>query len=77
MIPLTSHAFLCSIDEAYTLGMAKARNKAEAGIDAINEVIRNIDAVAQGNEEGSFPLIILAGFPQEMQNFLAAHGALR
>lgn len=64
------------IDEAYTLGMATARTKAEAGIDAINEIIRNIDAAAEGKED-SFPLIVLAGFPQEMQNFLAAHGSLR
>jgi len=65
------------IDEAYTLGMATARNKADAGIDSINEIIRNIDAAAEGKEDDSFPLIILAGFPQEMQNFLAAQGALR
>lgn len=64
------------IDEAYTLGMATTRTKVEAGFDAINEIIRNIDAAAIGKED-SFPLIVLAGFPQEMQNFLAAQGSLR
>ncbi len=66
------------IDEAYTLGMSTKRTKAEAGNDAINELISNIDAAADGkSSDDSFPLIILAGFPQEMQNFLAAQGPLR
>lgn len=65
------------IDEAYTLAMSTKRQKAEMGIDAIAELIRSIDAAAEGKEGDSFPLIILAGFPQEMQNFLAAQGQLR
>lgn len=65
------------IDEAYTLGMATKRTNAEAGVDAINEIIRNIDAAGTTMEDDSFPLIILAGFPQEMQNFLASQGPLR
>lgn len=65
------------IDEAYTLAMTTKRTKAEAGNDAISELIRNIDAAADGKEDDSFPLIVLAGFPQEMQNFLAAQGGLR
>ena len=65
------------IDEAYTLAMTTKKTKAEAGIDAIQELIKNIDAAASGKEDDSFPLIIMAGFPQEMQNFLAAQGALR
>ncbi len=65
------------VDEAYTLGMATKRTNAEAGYDAINELIRNIDAASQGKEDDSFPLIVLAGFPEEMQNFLAAQGPLR
>ena len=65
------------IDEAYTLAMSTKKTKAEAGNDAINELIKNIDAAASGKEDDSFPLIIMAGFPQEMQNFLAAQGALR
>jgi len=73
------------IDEAYTLGMSTKRTKAEAGNDAIAELIRNIDAASSssaldsngGREDDSFPLIILAGFPEEMQNFLAAQGPLR
>jgi stage V sporulation protein K len=64
------------IDEAYTLAMSTKRAKSEAGNDAINELIRNIDAASEGKDD-SFPLIILAGFPQEMQNFLAAQGPLR
>jgi stage V sporulation protein K len=65
------------IDEAYTLAMSTKKTKAEAGTDAIHELIKNIDAAASGKEDDSFPLIIMAGFPQEMQNFLAAQGALR
>jgi SpoVK/Ycf46/Vps4 family AAA+-type ATPase len=65
------------IDEAYTLGMSTKRTNAEAGYDAINELIRNIDAASDGKEDESFPLIVLAGFPQEMQNFLASQGPLR
>lgn len=65
------------IDEAYTLAMSTKRQKAEAGTDAIAELIRSIDAAAAGREGDSFPLIILAGFPEEMQNFLASQGALR
>ena len=65
------------IDEAFTLAMSTKRQNAESGVDAIGELIRNIDAAAEGKEGDSFPLIILAGFPQEMQNFLAAQGSLR
>ena len=65
------------IDEAYTLAMSTKRQKAESGIDAIAELIRNIDAAAEGREGDTFPLIVLSGFPQEMQSFLAAQGALR
>ncbi len=65
------------IDEAYTLGMSTKRQKAESGVDAIAELIRSVDAAAEGKEGDTFPLIILAGFPQEMQNFLASQGTLR
>lgn len=65
------------IDEAFTLGMSSRRSKLDAGSDAINELIGNIDAALSGKEDDSFPLIILAGFPQEMQSFLAANGTLR
>lgn len=65
------------IDEAYTLAMATKRTKAEAGNDAIQELIRAIDAAADGKDDDSFPLLVLAGFPQEMQNFLAAQGTIR
>jgi len=65
------------IDEAYTLSMATKRTKAECGSDAILELIRSINAAADGKEDDSFPLIILAGFPLEMQSFLASQGALR
>lgn len=65
------------IDEAFTLGMSTKRSKLDAGTDAISELIGNIDAASNGKEDDSFPLIILAGFPQEMQNFLAANGPLR
>jgi stage V sporulation protein K len=65
------------IDEAFTLGMSSKRSKLDAGSDAINELIGNIDAASSGKEDDTFPLIVLAGFPQEMQSFLAANGPLR
>jgi len=65
------------IDEAFTLGMSSKRSKLDIGNDAITELIGNIDASLAGKEDDTFPLIILAGFPQEMQNFLAANGPLR
>lgn len=65
------------VDEAYTLNMTTKRSKSDAGHDAINELIQAIDAASQRNQDDSFPLIILAGFPLEMQNFLAAEGNLR
>merc|ERR1712127_449098 len=57
--------------------MTTKRSKSDAGHDAIKELIQAIDAASQRNQDDSFPLIILAGFPQEMQNFLAAEGNLR
>lgn len=65
------------IDEAYTLAMSTKRQKAESGVDAIAELIRSVDAAAEGKEGDTFPLIIIAGFPEEMQSFLASQGTLR
>jgi ATPases of the AAA+ class len=48
------------IDEAFTLGMSSRRSKLDAGSDAINELIGNIDAALSGKEDDSFPLIILS-----------------
>jgi len=64
------------IDEAYTLSMPTKRSSIERGLDAINEVIRHI---SEGDESQDVnrPLIVLAGFPAEMTNFLAAQGSLR
>mmetsp|Transcript_13544 Transcript_13544/g.28606 ORF Transcript_13544/g.28606 Transcript_13544/m.28606 type:complete len:598 (-) Transcript_13544:173-1966(-) len=63
------------IDEAYTLGMTSKRSRAEnAGIDAMNEIIRSIDTDEAGRDS---PLVILAGFPTEMNLFLARHDDLR
>lgn len=64
------------VDEAYTLSMPTKRSSADAGIDAIQELIKSIDVANENNNDTS-PLIILAGFPQEMQNFLASQGSLR
>mmetsp|Transcript_13332 Transcript_13332/g.20304 ORF Transcript_13332/g.20304 Transcript_13332/m.20304 type:complete len:579 (+) Transcript_13332:167-1903(+) len=55
------------IDEAYTLGMASKRSRMDTGIDAMGELI-----ASDGN-----PLIILAGFPVEMQTFLTHNPDLR
>mmetsp|Transcript_26384 Transcript_26384/g.38988 ORF Transcript_26384/g.38988 Transcript_26384/m.38988 type:complete len:579 (+) Transcript_26384:254-1990(+) len=55
------------IDEAYTLGMASKRSRMDTGVDAMQELI-----AAEGN-----PLIILAGFPVEMQTFLTHQPELR
>lgn len=63
------------IDEAYTLGMTSKRSRAEnAGIDAMNEIMRSIDTDAAGRDS---PLVIMAGFPTEMNLFLARHEELR
>merc|ERR1712226_486628 len=55
------------VDEAYTLGMASKRSRMDTGQDAMAELI-----ASDGN-----PLIILAGFPVEMQTFLTHQPELR
>lgn len=65
------------IDEAYTLSMATKRSKSDAGLDAIKELVSVMDRAMEVDQDDTFPLIILAGFPQEMQNFLASQGAFR
>jgi len=65
------------IDEAYTLSMATKRSKSDAGLDAIKELVRVMDGAVEADQDESFPLVILAGFPQEMQNFLASQGTFR
>ncbi|KAL7550565.1 hypothetical protein ACHAWF_013777 [Thalassiosira exigua] len=63
------------VDEAYTLGMTSKRSRAEnAGNDAMNEIVRSVDADEAGRDS---PLVILAGFPTEMNLFLARHDELR
>lgn len=63
------------VDEAYTLGMTSKRSRAEnAGNDAMNEIIRSIDIDEAGRDS---PLVILAGFPTEMNLFLGRHDELR
>ncbi|KAL7505550.1 hypothetical protein ACHAXN_003064 [Cyclotella atomus] len=63
------------IDEAYTLGMTSKRSRAEnAGNDAMYEIIRSIDTDEAGRDS---PLVILAGFPTEMNLFLQRHDDLR
>merc|ERR1712226_376753 len=64
------------IDEAYTLGMASKKNRIDTGNDAIMELVRNIDA-AKTAKDDTFPLIILAGFPLEVNAFLAFQPDLR
>lgn len=65
------------IDEAYTLSMATKRSKSDAGLDAIKELVRAMDDAVHAEEDDTFPLVILSGFPQEMQNFLASQGNFR
>jgi stage V sporulation protein K len=65
------------IDEAYTLGMASKRNKLDTGADAINEIIRSIDESALKKDGDNHPLIILAGFPVEMNTFLVFNTEIR
>ena len=66
------------IDEAYTLGMASKRNKVDTGVDAMNEIIKSMeDANKSPESDENHPLIILAGFPVEMQTFLSLQFDLR
>lgn len=73
------------IDEAYTLGMTSRRARADTGADAMAELIHTMDTNTIGGGGGSSgivsddsrPLIILAGFPVEMQQFLGSNTELR
>ncbi len=65
------------IDEGYTLGMASKRNRLDTGADAIAELIRSMDESAKRDNDDNHPLVILAGFPVEMQTFLAFQPDLR
>jgi len=65
------------IDEAYNLGIATKRNKVDTGTDAINEIIRAVDESSKKRGDDNFPLIILAGFPVEMNTFMVFQGELR
>mmetsp|Transcript_34738 Transcript_34738/g.39578 ORF Transcript_34738/g.39578 Transcript_34738/m.39578 type:complete len:589 (-) Transcript_34738:189-1955(-) len=64
------------IDEAYTLGMASKRNRIDTGADAITEIVKSIER-AENDSTDTYPLIILAGFPVEMQTFLSHQPELR
>jgi len=64
------------IDEAYTLGMASRRNRIDTGADAIAEIVKSME-MAQKDSGDTHPLIILAGFPVEMQTFLTHQPELR
>lgn len=72
------------IDEAYALGMATKRNKLDTGAHAIAEIVRSLEeASGKGSgkktaqQDSTHPLVILAGFPLEMQSFLAFQENLR
>jgi len=65
------------IDEAFTLGMASKRNKVDTGSAAMTEIIKSIDESSKKNGEDNHPLIILAGFPVEMNTFLVFNGEMR
>lgn len=66
------------VDEAYTLGMASKRNKVDTGFDAMMEIIKSMEESAKSAEsEENHPLVILAGFPVEMQTFLSHQNEMR
>lgn len=65
------------IDEAFTLGMASKRSRVDTGPDAVNEIIKSIDDAAKKKGDDNHPLIILAGFPVEMNTFLVFNSDLR
>ena len=66
------------IDEAYTLGMASKRNKVDTGVDAMLEIIRSMEESSKAPDgDENHPLVILAGFPVEMQTFLSHQSDLR
>jgi stage V sporulation protein K len=66
------------IDEGYALGMATKRNKLDTGAHAIAEIVRSCEeALSKKNQDNNHPLVIMAGFPLEMQSFLAFQDNLR
>jgi SpoVK/Ycf46/Vps4 family AAA+-type ATPase len=65
------------IDEAYTLGMASKRNRFDTGSDAIAEIVNSMELSTKSSDIDAYPLIILAGFPVEMQTFLSHQAELR
>ena len=65
------------IDEAYTLGITSKRIRVDTGLDSINEIMRSIDESSKKRGDDNFPLIILAGFPVEMNTFMVFNGDLR
>lgn len=65
------------IDEANLMGMASKKNRLDTGVDAMAEIIRGIDEAAKNKADDTFPLIILAGFPLEIQAFLAFQPEMR
>lgn len=65
------------IDEAFTLGMPSKRSKPDAGMDAINHLIRSIDEAQRDSKNDVHPMIILCGFPLEMHSFLTAQQNFR
>lgn len=64
------------IDEAFTLGMASKKSRMDTGNHAVAEIVRSIDA-AKLSKDDTFPLIVLAGFPLEVNAFLAFQPELR
>jgi adenylate kinase family enzyme len=65
------------IDEAFTLGMASRRNKHDTGSDCLTELMKSIDESSKKRGEDSHPLVILAGFPVEMNTFLVFNHEMR
>eukprot|EP00549_Striatella_unipunctata_P008000 CAMPEP_0118705240 /NCGR_PEP_ID=MMETSP0800-20121206/19753_1 /TAXON_ID=210618 ORGANISM="Striatella unipunctata, Strain CCMP2910" /NCGR_SAMPLE_ID=MMETSP0800 /ASSEMBLY_ACC=CAM_ASM_000638 /LENGTH=447 /DNA_ID=CAMNT_0006607363 /DNA_START=116 /DNA_END=1460 /DNA_ORIENTATION=+ len=59
------------IDEAYTLGIASKRSRSDTGLQSILELAKAME------EDDDVPLVILSGFPVEMQQFLTTQPELR
>lgn len=62
------------IDEAYTLGLSNRRVGPESGDDAIEELIKRMEEYS--NREDA-PLVIMAGFPEEMHQFIGDQPLLK
>ena len=57
--------------------MASRRNKFDTGVDCMAEIVKSIDESSKKKGDDTHPLIILAGFPVEMNTFLVFNSEIR